>query len=273
MRRFDRSDRQHVFWWSPPSRRLRIWRRENAGDYLSPVLVERMLRGYRLRLRDKRPGTGRLFAIGSVLHFASDGDVVWGSGVNGKIEADRHRFRNLDVRAVRGPLTREFLARRGIECPPVYGDPALLLPVLCPDLASACRGKQDYVIVPHMHDLAGLRAAGVERDRVISPLVHWRRFVTRILDSRLVLSASLHGLIIAEAFGIPARLLRLSERESLFKYEDYYRGSGRDTFMPATTVAEGLSRGGEPPLDFDPEPLRRAFPLDLWTEKEVVNHA
>lgn len=265
MRRFTESDRENLFWWSPPGRRRPLPRRENAGDYLSPVLVQRLLAATGRRISDKRPGTGRLLAIGSILHFARDGDVVWGSGVNGKIAADRHGFSRLDVRAVRGPLTREFLLRRGIPCPEVYGDPALLLPRLFPELERHRRGRRELVVVPHLHDGAALGRARLDRRHLLSPSAGWRTFVRRILASRLVLSASLHGVIVAEAFGIPARVLRLSEREPLFKYEDYYRGSGRHGFCFVTTIEEGMERGGEPPPRFDPKPLLDAFPGDLWT--------
>jgi pyruvyltransferase len=39
-----------------------------------------------------------------------------------------------------------------------------------------------------------------------------------------VLSSSLHGIVLAEAFRIPARMLRLTENEPLYKYQDYYEG-------------------------------------------------
>jgi pyruvyltransferase len=262
--RISERDRQHVFWWSPPGGRFPLRRRENVGDHLSPVIVQRVLDGYRLRIADKRPGTGRLLAVGSILHFGRDGDVVWGSGVNGKVSADRYRFRRLDVRAARGPLTREFLRRRGISCPQIYGDPALLLPRLFPELEQARTGEREFVIIPHLHERQVAQRTGVDRRHVLSTTVGWRRFVQRVLESRFVLAGSLHGLIIAEAFGIPARLLRLSDGESLFKYEDYYLGTGRDGFRPASTVAEGLDLGGEPAPAFDADALLGAFPGDLW---------
>ena len=39
-----------------------------------------------------------------------------------------------------------------------------------------------------------------------------------------MLSSSLHGIVLAEAFRIPARMLRLTENEPLYKYQDYYEG-------------------------------------------------
>lgn len=264
MRRFSESDRGKIFWWSPPGRRFGLWRCENAGDYLSPVLVERLLAGLGSRIADKRPDTGRLFAVGSILHLARDGDVIWGSGVNGKISEANHHFTKLDVRAVRGPRTREFLLRRGITCPEIYGDPALLLPKLFPELSRYRTGIRDYLVVPHMHDRAEVKAARLDPRHLLLPTVNWVHFVRTILASRLVLSASLHGLIVAEAFGIPARLLRLSEREPLFKYADYYNGTGRPVFSPTASVKEGLELGGEPAPLFDAQTLLDAFPTDLW---------
>lgn len=253
------ADREHLFWWSPPGRRLPFATRENAGDYLSRVLVSRLLATHGLRLRDRRPAAGRLLAIGSILHFARDGDVIWGCGLNGKIPPERHAFRRLDVRAVRGPLTREFLRHRGIACPAVYGDPALLLPRFLPGLRP--RPRRDCLVVRHLHDRG---PSGVPRRRELRPTVPWRRFLRRILASRLVLSASLHGLVVAEAFGIPARLLRLGDGEPLLKYRDYYAGTGRHDFRYACSVEEGLALGGEPPPRVDTEALLAAFPLDLW---------
>ena len=74
--------------------------------------------------------------------------------------------------------------------------------------------------------------------------------------------------MIAEAFGIPARYIRFSETENLFKYKDYYLGSGRaeEDFEFATTIDQGLEMGGAKPIRFNPEPLIKAFPKDLWSD-------
>lgn len=58
----------------------------------------------------------------------------------------------LDVRAVRGPLTREFLLKKGIACPEIYGDPTLLFPLYFPEFKKAAKSSRDYSIVPHFSD-------------------------------------------------------------------------------------------------------------------------
>lgn len=51
---------------------------------------------------------------------------MWGAGViDDAKELPAHPKK---VLAVRGPLSRKYLLDRGIECPAVYGDPALLVP-------------------------------------------------------------------------------------------------------------------------------------------------
>ena len=58
-------------------------------------------------LSHKQDKSLRLFAIGSVLHNARDGETVWGSGINAKIPEAQHRFRRLDVRGIRDPARVE----------------------------------------------------------------------------------------------------------------------------------------------------------------------
>ncbi|WP_374112277.1 polysaccharide pyruvyl transferase family protein [Rhodococcus sp. CH91] len=242
------------------SRRVRLGRRvNNFGDLLGPLIVSAL----RPRL-DGRPQFSRvrrrLLAVGSILHLARDGDCVWGTGVNGKIQEFEYTFRELDVRAVRGPLTRDFLLSRGLNVEETYGDPALLTPIIFPWLEEASKQKKHKItIVPNLNDLPMIE----HDERVLDPRSPLEVCLNRIAQSERVVGSSLHGIIIAEALGIPARLIKSSVEDS-FKYADYYLGTGRTAFRPASSVKEAVDLGGEPPVVWDPEPLLRAFPTDLW---------
>ncbi len=235
----------------------------NFGDYISLKLVERIAGGaVRSYIKGQKKVEKKLLATGSILSFAFDGDVVWGSGINGKLLNKKdYKFTTLDIRSVRGPLTRKFLEKHfGITCPQIYGDPALLTPYFFPEFAKKPRPAYDYIIIPHYseEDLFSKE----EWENVVYSTEPWEEIIDKILDSRLVISSSLHGLVIAEAYGIPARLLRLTENEPLFKYNDYYLGTGRPDFTYATTVDEALEMGGEPPIECDLEKLYSAFPFE-----------
>lgn len=236
---------------------------DNFGDCLGPEICE--LEVARLGLRGTRArGWRRVWSVGSVMHRARAGDVVWGAGANGK--ALGHRLpRSLDIRAVRGPLTAQWVRDQRRPEPAVFGDPALLLPALFPHLGGDPETAQHraVVVMAHYDDVLDATALPPEAVRV-DPREPWLDCVTRLADARFVLSSSLHGLIVAEAFGVPARMLRLSESEPLFKYRDYYESTGRPAFEFARTIAEGMEMGGEPPGAIDLAPLEAAFPTDLW---------
>jgi len=257
-----------LFHWNPHRPRTRhrlvrkVWRAtapvNNFGDLLGPLIAKRMLARQHINPA-RATRDARLLTVGSVLHFARDGDVIWGSGVNGKAPPNVYQFRTLDVRAVRGPLTLQFLRNRGIDSPEVYGDPALLLPLLLPELqAAAAEKRHALTVVPNLNDRGRFG-----RRKVMDPRTPVATALTRIVQSEFVAASSLHALIVAEAFGIPARALT-SHTEPDFKYIDYYRATGRDTFTRAHSVAEAIRLGGEPPLTWDPQPLIDAFPYDLW---------
>lgn len=239
----------------------------NFGDHLSSLLVERIV-GKPVRIHKRHPKNQeqKLLAIGSILIFARDKDVIWGTGLNGKLaKKENFSFQNLDVRAVRGPLTRRFLQENfSISCPEVYGDPALLFPYFFPEFQRKEEPKYDYIVIPHYSEkqLFPKDASG----KIVYPTDPWQEVIDKITDSRFVISSSLHGVILAEAYGIPARLLRVSENEPLLKYQDYYLGTNRPYFQYATTVEEALQMGGEAPFQCDLKKLYEAFPFEFWNQ-------
>lgn len=239
----------------------------NFGDYLSVKIVERMVGGPVTTYVNFKNSQKKLLAIGSILYFARTGDVLWGTGSNNKYPDKKdYKFSDLDVRAVRGPLTKAFLEKNfGIAIPEIYGDPGLLFPFLFPEFKRKDSPSQPYIVIPHFYE----RFLFSHQDNIIYPTDPWNEVIEKILDSEFVISGSLHGIIIAEAYGIPARYLRLSEKEPLFKYQDYYLSTGRPDFKFATTIEEALELGGEAPIQFDPEPLYDAFPFDFWPETQL----
>lgn len=254
------------YWQEDPS--------PNFGDVLSLKLVERIVGGpLRTYVKRTKNQDKKLLAIGSIFYFANEGDVVWGSGINGKtLEKKYYQFAHLDVRAVRGPLTRQFLFEHfQIESPEIYGDPALLFPYLFPEFKRKESPSLDYIIIPHFLEEKLLPKMD---PHVVHPTDPWNQVLEKILDSKFVISSSLHGVVIAEAYGIPARLLRMTEKNHLFKYQDYYLGTGRPNFQFATSIEEALRMGGEPPFECDLQKLYDAFPFEYWmtTEHQPLNN-
>jgi pyruvyltransferase len=227
----------------------------NFGDALSPKIVEKIIK--KNLVNDKSYGQ-KMLAVGSILHFAKDNDVIWGSGLNGKVPLGSHKFTALDVRAVRGPLTRKFLISKGIKCPEVYGDPALLMSLLFPELKAS--PTLDYIVIPNMNEMDEFK----NFPNLVLPTQDCMAVVEQILKAKFVIAGSLHGIVVAEAFGIPARLIRITEKENIFKYKDYYYGTGRKKFRIAYSLQEAIEMGGEPMPIVDLNLLLESFPYDKF---------
>ena len=200
----------------------------NFGDYLSLKLVERIV-GKSVKVCSDQDKQKKLLAIGSILTKASNNDVVWGSGIK-RFDRKDYKFNSLDIRAVRGPITRKFIIDTfNIPCPEVYGDPALLVPYLFPEFKKKKKPRYEYIIIPHYRKQDQFPQNKYKN--IIYSTESWDRVIKKIVDSKFVISGSLHGLIVAEAYGIPARYLRVTDDEPLLKYQDYYYGTNRLKFQ------------------------------------------
>ncbi|MBS0625478.1 MAG: polysaccharide pyruvyl transferase family protein [Verrucomicrobia bacterium] len=267
-----------VFLWSAEAAEIQYeglplyyWQQQkfvNFGDYLSLKLVERIVDcPVKVHRRNPQVKVKKLLAIGSLMSFALDDDVIWGTGVNGRLlDLKDYPFSRLDVRAVRGPLTRKFLMDNfGIPVPEIYGDPALLVPHFFPEFQRKENPSFDYIVVVHYSEVHLFP----REPHIVYATDPWDQVIERILDAKFVISTALHGLILAEAFGVPARMLRVTENEHLFKYQDYYLGTGRSNFQFATSIDEALRLGGEPPFVCDLEKLFYSFPFEFWPKAQT----
>ena len=259
----------------PTDRDLRVWiwrpneGGHNFGDSLFLALVNRIT-GRELEPATPDYSGPRFFPGGSVLHVCRDGDLAWGVGAN--LNAARWRGRRrypsmVDIRSVRGPLTAAFV-KDFLEMPEpvVAGDSALLVPRYFPEWRSVVRqGRIGYVEHFSSAPTQSLPSAEVLLiDPRRDPLV----VVPEILSCDLVVSSSLHGIIIAEAFGIPAKWLRMETNSPpAMKYYDYYLQTGR-TPSPCATLEAGIRTGGEPLPELDDQVLLDTFPWDAYPPLE-----
>lgn len=254
--------------------KLRHWRPRigaNFGDELSVAIVDQMLALRGLRLDFTVPASQRLLGVGSILQMACEGDVVWGSGVNGRNTGDEPTWRQIDVRAVRGPLTREYLVRKrpDLPVPAIYGDPGLLLFDLFPTLLNRRTrpAHPERIVIPNLNDLR-LKTLNTDLP-VVSPLEPWPLVCEHIVQAKEIITSSLHGLALGQWLGKNVKLVRFSRTEPMFKYEDYALGAKAGELRVFNDVASALTADLTAAPVRAPEGLADAFPYDLW--KEVVN--
>lgn len=169
----------------------------NYGDLMSPWLVALMTGRPVINADPHAPHT---LGIGSIASHANKHSIVWGSGLNGS-ELKWLIRPAAEYRAVRGPLTRTLLRNIGLPVPRVYGDPALLAPIYYypavakeTEVGLVIRWSEDAwrgVAVPD-----GVRVIDLGSSDVVGT-------TKAIMSCRRIVSSALHGLIIADAYGIP----------------------------------------------------------------------
>lgn len=210
-----------------------------------------------------------ILAIGSVIGMLNNRhSIIWGAGIMDSTL--KSIVPPKEVKAVRGPLTRRKLLDMGVDCPEVYGDPALLLPrYYKPSLAK----KHRLGVIAHYVDRQAAEEAFAGQDVSmidIKGYTDWHDFIDRIVECEGIVSSSLHGLIIAEAYGIPAVWVEFagSDPRDRFKYHDFYGSLNREAEpvvikTPADIAAVQDALVAWRPSRFDTDPLLEAAPFTI----------
>lgn len=243
----------------------------NLGDVLALPIVEFMLAKRGIDINKKISKKIHLFTVGSGGLKSFQNTTIWGTGIM-KDDFKGHWYekywyadhRHLDIRAVRGPLTRDIYLRLGHQCPEIYGDPGILMPLIYqPKIVEK---KKEYMIIPQYVTETEVRKYFPD-DMIISMNTNdYQSVIDKIVSCKKVYSSSLHGIILAEAYGVPAVFFRGVQAVIDFKYKDYYASTGRFDVPMANNLAEAFSVAPPaiPDLSNLQKGLMNAFPYDLW---------
>lgn len=213
----------------------------NWGDFVNVKLAElisgKAIIPYKFSCKKET-----IAMMGSILPWAIDRDtIVWGSGTLSSQDPFWDTIEKpLSVRAVRGPLTRQLLLSRGIECPEIYGDPALLFPRY---YTSNVEKRYKYGVILHVSTKTNETIysklntiLGGGNMLIINPkqFSQWHSFIDDICSCEAIVSSSLHGIIIADAYEIPNVWISLDENhpDDNFKFKDYYLSVNKDISKP-----------------------------------------
>jgi pyruvyltransferase len=169
-----------AWWWKPKTG-------INFGDELGAFILRKM--GYKI----KRVGlkNADLVMVGTILDTVSkrakDGCKIIGIGASWSNKVD-NRF---DVISVRGKITAESL---GVDTQ--LGDLGILTSRLLP----RSEVKYNIGVVRHYIDKNDYSWADIVIDATEKP----KDVIQKISSCKCVLSSSLHGLIVADSYGIPS---------------------------------------------------------------------
>ena len=191
---------------------------KNFGDVLTGELLDFLGVKY---THTNIHSEAEYFCIGSIARLAPFGSKVYGSGI---IRQGENLNPLADWKFVRGPLTRQRVIECGGECPEIYCDPALLLPMFCDESEK----KYEVGLIPHYEHMLSL---GSRRDqyKIIDVVNDNPLEVAReITKCKKVISSSLHGIICAHAYGIPAAYIVTGKKlhGDGSKFIDYFASVG-----------------------------------------------
>jgi pyruvyltransferase len=262
-----------IFFADPQSdpERMAISPSKNWGDVISYMLIKYFSKSNKIAPEDvfwfdpngvQLLKNGKILAVGSAMKFTKPNDLVWGTGV---ISPGTIGDIPKKVYAVRGPLSKNEMIKKGIKVPEIYGDPALLFPKIY-NPSNVIRKKHKLGIIPHYIDyvdsnvidrLKELEQQGIKIINITAGVFH---FIDEILSCEKIVSSTLHGLIAADAYGIPNARIKLSNRiqGGNFKYDDYYASIHRPSLLNNINIFEPINLNTLMNLQFNCE-----FNLDL----------
>lgn len=221
-----------VFWQTPKNTNEGSF--DNFGDVIAKDIVTFFTDA---KVKWQRPQDAKWYhfpkkiylTVGSIVKQSNRFCDIWGAGIK---ERNFHIKGVNSIHAVRGPQTRNELINRGYHVPEIYGDPALLMPLIHPINAKG----DDIGIIPHYVDYRQVLSCGTMPSNIkIIDLTNSVNVILNNINScNKIFSSSLHGLIVSHAYGVPCLQVVFSNRISGdgVKYLDYFESVELGAYKP-----------------------------------------
>lgn len=212
---------KHVF--SRPTTKAYWWcGHPNFGDALAPLLLERFSD---VKVEWGTISHSQVASVGSILEHVPplwDG-VILGSGrlmETSRLHLYSKGVLTPTILGLRGPLTAKYISGNY-----AIGDPG----ILADELVGEQEKKWDLGIIPHFTDTEleprfRKLVPAKSSVRLIHPSGNPLRVLREIGSCRRVVTSSLHGMIVADGFGIPRRVeycKKMDKDGGDFKFRDY----------------------------------------------------
>lgn len=204
----EKKEAASAFWWNA---------RANFGDGLTPYLLKAFAD---VKVDRADAGEADIMVVGSILEAVPE---HWTGIVAGAGKLYEHTRPHLDAAHVYG--LRGALSARGVHGDYVLGDPALLIDEMVP----AAKKEYELGVVPHWSDKTLAARFAKWNPHVIVPSGDPLTVVREITRCKKIVSSSLHGIIVADAYGIPRRAEMFAQAAvegGDFKFRDYASAIG-----------------------------------------------
>lgn len=263
------------YWWDM---------KKNFGDLIGPWILEELTaRPVYNTIGQLSSTVGACMTVGSVItEMQRPGMTIWGSGLIAPLSTaaiKRLKPREPEaILAVRGKHTRKQLMNElGWDVPEVYGDPALLMPYLFQPETKRPLDRSGLSVIPHYSHKAVLSHDHIKRfgGYPVEVQRQAKEVITEVALSDVVISTSLHGLVLAQAYEIPWVWLRITDKTLAgdeFKFEDFFTVLERKqvSVIEVTTdelkdldLAEVAQSAIVPKSYFEPLKLVQALPFQV----------
>ena len=242
----------------------------NYGDDINFSFLNQIMQE-NIQLYKPSYNTKNYLFIGSILinRYVNSNTIVWGSGM---LRPKTLTNKPYKICAVRGPKTREILLASGIDCPEVYGDPALLMPYY---YYPYIQKKYKLGIIPHHTHIKSQLLNKFKNNNDVKIIDFtsydgWKSVIKEMLSCDFIVSESLHGLIISEAYRIPNIYVSFGPLGQDFKYNDFFLSINKPSYIPykitsATTYDSllKLQNNYNPAFNIDLNALVKSCPIQL----------
>lgn len=223
--------------------KLVYWNEPNFGDLLSPYIIKKLTgnsiihkKGFisrkriitdffrnLLRLNFSKissilfPWERNILAIGSILNLSNSNSLIWGSG----FMYENQKFHGGKIYALRGPYSNNIIKKMGYKGCNIFGDPALLLPLVAPINQDK---THEIGIIPHWSETEFFKKEYGNKYHIIDFRTNKiEETIENITSCKYILSTSLHGIIVSQAYGIPALWIKKGKiNTDGIKFKDYF---------------------------------------------------